>query len=96
MRTYEVSPGRDYQAGSAAKGDRSDRGGFVNLTKTSSPNYLVKFSTLARCRRENPEFGRLVADATKDSNRRGSYVDGARSRTMSLENRTTTITEFVP
>jgi hypothetical protein len=67
-----------------------------SLTKTSSPNYLVKFSTLARCRRENPEFGRLVADATKDSNRRGSYVDGARSRTMSLENRTTTITEFVP
>jgi hypothetical protein len=42
-----------------------------SLTKTSSPNYIVKFSTLARCRRENSEFGRLVADASKDSNSRG-------------------------
>ena len=39
-----------------------------SLTKTNSPNYLVKFSTLARCRREKSEFGRPVANATKDSN----------------------------
>jgi hypothetical protein len=41
-----------------------------SLTKASSADYLVKFSTLARCRRENSEFGRLVTDATKDSNSR--------------------------
>jgi hypothetical protein len=32
--------------------------------------YLVRFNTLGRYRRENPEFDRLVVSAIKDSNRR--------------------------
>jgi hypothetical protein len=32
--------------------------------------YLVRFDTLSRYRRENPEFDRLVVSAIKDSNRR--------------------------
>jgi hypothetical protein len=35
-------------------------GSPINSFTKPGPNYLVKFSTLARCRRENPEFGRLV------------------------------------
>jgi hypothetical protein len=37
-----------------------------SFTKGGSDNYLVKFSTLARYRRENVEFDRLVTDAISD------------------------------
>jgi hypothetical protein len=42
-----------------------------SFTTAGTAGYLVKFETLARHRRENPEFDRLVIDATKDSNSRG-------------------------
>jgi hypothetical protein len=41
-----------------------------SFTTGGKSGYLVKFSTLARYRRENPDFDRLVVDITKDSNRR--------------------------
>ena len=43
---------------------------LTSFTKAGSQGYLVKFSTLARYRRENPEFNRLVLDVIKDSNSR--------------------------
>jgi hypothetical protein len=42
-----------------------------SFTKSRSGVYLVKFSTLARHRRENPAFDRFVLDATKDNNSKG-------------------------
>jgi hypothetical protein len=41
-------------------------GSSINNFTKSGPNYLVKFSTFARCRRENPEFDRLVTEAISD------------------------------
>jgi hypothetical protein len=41
-----------------------------SFTKAGSGGYLVRFSTLARYRRENPEFDRLVLDVIKGSNSR--------------------------
>jgi hypothetical protein len=41
-----------------------------SFTTAGTSGYLVKFSTLARYRRENPDFDRLVVDVTKDSNAR--------------------------
>jgi hypothetical protein len=41
---------------------------------------LVRFSTLARHRRENPEFDRLVIAATKDSNSKGQKLRWTRVR----------------
>lgn len=38
----------------------------INSFTKGGPNYLVKFSTLARYRRENSEFGRLVTEAISD------------------------------
>ena len=42
----------------------------TSFTRAGSPGYLLKFSTLARHRRENPEFNRLVLDVIEGSNRR--------------------------
>jgi hypothetical protein len=46
-------------------------GSSINTFTKPGPNYLVRFSTLARCRRENPEFGRLVEEAISDRLYRG-------------------------
>jgi hypothetical protein len=48
----------------------SSIGGF---TKPGS-GYLVRFSTLARYRRENSEFDRFVVDASKDNNSKGQKL----------------------
>jgi hypothetical protein len=42
-----------------------------SFTKSQSGVYLLKFSTLARHRRENPTFDRFVREATKDNNSKG-------------------------
>lgn len=41
-------------------------GSSISSFTKPGDGYLVKFSTLARYRRENPEFGRLVAEAISD------------------------------
>jgi hypothetical protein len=41
-----------------------------SFTTAGESGYLLKFSTLARHRRENPEFDRLVINVIKDSNSR--------------------------
>jgi hypothetical protein len=51
---------------------RSVAGSSISsFTKNGNGSYLVRFDTLARYRRENPDFDRLVIEATKDSNRKG-------------------------
>jgi hypothetical protein len=47
-------------------------GSSINNFTKSGPNYLVKFSTFARCRREKPEFDRLVTEAISDRLYRGA------------------------
>jgi len=52
----------------------------TSFTRAGSPGYLLKFSTLARHRRENPEFNRLVLDVIEGSNRRAQLRRHQRAR----------------
>ena len=58
----------------------SSIGGF---TKTGT-GYLVRFSTLARYRRENPDFDRFVLDASKDNNSKGQKLRWQRARNIAV------------
>jgi hypothetical protein len=58
----------------------SSIGGF---TKTGT-GYLVRFSTLARYRRENPDFDRFVLDASKDNNSKGQKLHWQRARNAAV------------
>jgi hypothetical protein len=54
------------------------------FTKSGKDGYLVKFDTLARHRRENPEFDRFVLDATKDNNSKGQKLRWQRVRNAAV------------
>ena len=54
---------------------------FVTAGKAG---YLVGFSTLARYRRENPDFDRFVIDASKDNNIKGQKLRWQRVRNASV------------
>ncbi|TFV69433.1 hypothetical protein E4K64_33420 [Bradyrhizobium frederickii] len=51
-----------------------------SFTTSGRKGYLVKFSTLARYRRENAEFDRFVVERMKDSNSRGQLLRWQRFR----------------
>jgi hypothetical protein len=55
-----------------------------SITKAGKGGYLVKFSTLARHRRENPEFNLFVVAATKDNNSRGQLCRWRRIKNDAL------------
>jgi hypothetical protein len=57
-----------------------------SFTKSRSGVYLVKFSTLARHRRENPAFDRFVLDARKDNNSKGQIRRWRRIKTDAVRN----------
>jgi hypothetical protein len=55
-----------------------------SFTTAGTAKYLVKFSTLARHRRENPEFDRFVIAATKDNNSKGQQLRWQRVRNAAV------------
>jgi hypothetical protein len=55
-----------------------------SFTTAGRKGYLVKFSTLARYRRENPEFDRFVVERTRDSNSRGQVLRWQRTKNAAV------------
>jgi hypothetical protein len=55
-----------------------------SFTGAGSSTYLVMHSTFSRHRRENPEFDRFVAEATKDNNSKGQKLRLLRARNAAL------------
>jgi hypothetical protein len=60
----------------------SSIGGFTKPGR----GYLVRFSTLARYRRENPKFDRFVVDASKDNNSKGQKLRWQRIHNSAANN----------
>jgi hypothetical protein len=58
-----------------------------SFTKPGS-GYLVRFDTLARYRREYPDFDRLVIEVIKDSNSRGQQLRWLRQRNAAIREET--------
>jgi hypothetical protein len=70
-----------------------------SFTKAGSSGYLVKFSTLARYRRENPDFNRLVLNVIEGSNSRAQLLRYQRGRNNAVRDQNNDyykIREMVP
>jgi hypothetical protein len=70
-----------------------------SFTTAGENGYLVKFSTLARYRRENPDFNQLVVSVMKDSNSRAQARRRQRSKNDAIREQNNDyhrIVEMVP